>query len=151
MRAFYLGWVIWQTPSAKFEVRAKCPTPNGVIPAETVKIVSGPSRILQTLSDESSAVFPLSWSHYVRLISVENPTARAFYEVEAIRGGWSVRQLDRQIGTQFFERTAHSTRQAVHRAITLRRGFHGCHEHFKKEEDWYFLNFLDGTQPAVHM
>ncbi|MEI6149945.1 MAG: PDDEXK nuclease domain-containing protein, partial [bacterium] len=54
-----------------------------------------------------------SWSHYVRLISVENPLARAFYEVEAIRSGWSVRQLDRQIGTQFFERTAHSTRQAV--------------------------------------
>ena len=38
-------------------------------------------------------------------MSVEKPHARAFYEAEAIRGGWSVRQLDRQIGTQFFERT----------------------------------------------
>lgn len=54
------------------------------------------------------AAFPLSWSHYVRLLSVEKPQARAFYESEAIRGGWSVRQLDRQISTQFFERTAHS-------------------------------------------
>ena len=41
------------------------------------------------------------------------PHARAFYEAEAIRGGWSVRQLDRQIGTQFFERTSHSKQQAA--------------------------------------
>ncbi|MFM8263923.1 MAG: YhcG family protein [Pirellula sp.] len=56
--------------------------------------------------------FPLSWSHYVRLMSVDKPFARAFYESEAIRGGWSVRQLDRQISTQFFERTS-SSKQKV--------------------------------------
>ena len=43
-------------------------------------------------------------------MSVNNPRARAFYESEAIRGGWSVRQLDRQISTQFYERTVHSKR-----------------------------------------
>jgi predicted nuclease of restriction endonuclease-like (RecB) superfamily len=43
-------------------------------------------------------------------MSVENLQARAFYESEAIRGGWSVRQLDRQIGTQFYERALHSER-----------------------------------------
>jgi len=37
-------------------------------------------------------------------MAVANPRARAFYEKEAIRGGWSVRQLDRQISTQFYER-----------------------------------------------
>lgn len=31
--------------------------------------------------------------------------ARSFYETEAIRGSWSIRQLERQIGTQFYERT----------------------------------------------
>lgn len=42
--------------------------------------------------------FPLSWSHYVLLIRRTNSTeARSFYETEALRGGWSVRQLDRQI------------------------------------------------------
>ena len=50
--------------------------------------------------------FPLSWSHYVRLLSVEKPEARAFYETESLRGGWSVRQLDRQVSTLFYERTA---------------------------------------------
>jgi predicted nuclease of restriction endonuclease-like (RecB) superfamily len=39
-------------------------------------------------------------------MSVEDDFARWFYEDEAIRGAWSVRQLDRQISTQFFERTA---------------------------------------------
>ena len=46
--------------------------------------------------------FLLSWS-YVRLLSVKDPQARTFYETEALRSGWSVRQLDRQIGIQFYE------------------------------------------------
>ena len=50
--------------------------------------------------------FPLPWSHYVRLMSVKDDFARWFYEDEAIKGAWSVRQLDRQISTQFYERTA---------------------------------------------
>ncbi len=41
------------------------------------------------------------------------PEARAFYEEEALRGGWSVRQLDRQIESQFFERTALSRNKAA--------------------------------------
>ena len=57
--------------------------------------------------------FRFSWSHYVRLMSVTTARAQAFYEAEAIRGGWSVRQLDRQINTQFYERSSHSKRQAA--------------------------------------
>ncbi len=53
--------------------------------------------------------FPLPWSAYVRLLSVKTEHARAFYETEALRCGWSVRQLDRQITSQFFERTAASS------------------------------------------
>ena len=40
------------------------------------------------------------------LLGARSPEARAFYETEALRGGWTVRQLRRQIGTQFYERTA---------------------------------------------
>jgi len=74
------------------------------------------SPIRQTPSSKSSVpspaiaeltgAFPLSWSHYVRLLGVRNEHARAFYGTEALRGGWTVRQLDRQIGSQFYERTA---------------------------------------------
>ncbi len=50
--------------------------------------------------------FPLSWTHYTRLLRVENPIAREFYQTEALRGGWTVRQLERQISSQFYQRTA---------------------------------------------
>jgi len=49
----------------------------------------------------------------VRLLSVKSPQGRTFYETEALRGGWSVRQLDRQIGSQFYERTALSRDKAA--------------------------------------
>jgi predicted nuclease of restriction endonuclease-like (RecB) superfamily len=58
-----------------------------------------------TVSTLASA-FPLPWSHYVRLLSVKSALAREFYHTEALHGGWSVRQLDRQIASQFYERTA---------------------------------------------
>lgn len=66
-------------------------------------------EIVQTVSAQLADVarcFPLPWSHYVRLLSVKNELARSFYESEALRGGWSNRQLDRQIQTQFYERTS---------------------------------------------
>jgi predicted nuclease of restriction endonuclease-like (RecB) superfamily len=47
----------------------------------------------------------LAWSHYVRLLSVQDPDARRFYETQTLRAGWSVRQLDRQIASQFYERS----------------------------------------------
>lgn len=54
-----------------------------------------------------SRAFPLPWSHYVLLIGrSRSPEAFLFYHTEALRGGWSVRQLQRQIASQFYERTA---------------------------------------------
>jgi len=61
---------------------------------------------------------PLPWSHYVRLLTVRSTEARRFYETEALRGGWTIRQLDRQIGTQFYERTALSRNKSA----MLKRG-----------------------------
>lgn len=91
MRAFYIAWPILQTVSAKSAARR--------LPSS--------ARISQTVSAKSLAPeLPLPWSHYVRLLAVASSDARAFYEAEALRGGWSVRQLERQIDTQFYERTA---------------------------------------------
>ena len=74
-------------------------------------------QIPQTLSAQSHTelnnAFPLPWSAYVRLLSEKDAHARQFYETEALRGGWSVRQLDRQIDSQFYERTAVSKNKAV--------------------------------------
>ena len=58
--------------------------------------------------------FPLSWSHYVMLVRrVKDEQARKFYESETLRSGWSVRQLDRQIATQFYERSLLSKNKAA--------------------------------------
>ena len=46
----------------------------------------------------------LSFSHLVELISIENPIKRTFYEIETIKGCWSVRELRRQIDTLCYER-----------------------------------------------
>ncbi len=81
---------------------------------------SDDEQIRQTASGESDDIdfnelisaFPLPWSAYVRLMSLKNPNARRFYEAEALRGGWSVRQLNRQISSQFDERTALSKNKA---------------------------------------
>jgi predicted nuclease of restriction endonuclease-like (RecB) superfamily len=71
----------------------------------------GTAGISQTVSAKLAApgAFPLSWSHYVRLLSVVEPGARRHYEAEAIRGGWSARQLDRQISTLASQRSRSAT------------------------------------------
>ena len=46
----------------------------------------------------------LSWTHYRMLLKVERRDVRDFYEIEAIRNGWSARQLERQINSFLFER-----------------------------------------------
>ncbi len=92
------------TVSGQSEAAENLPTVSvdlEVLPAE---IASTPSRLL-TLAEVARA-FPLPWSHYVLLMSARSPEARDFYHAEALRGGWSVRQLDRQINSLFYERTA---------------------------------------------
>ena len=96
MKAFYLAWPIQRINISE----------------------SGGCRILQTVSAESSlsriaSRFTLPWSAYIRLLSVKNENARRFYEAEALRGGWMVRQLRRQIDSQFYERTALSRTKAA--------------------------------------
>lgn len=74
-------------------------------------VISTVSRRL-TLGEIARA-FPLPWSHYVLLMSARSSEARAFYHAEALRGGWSVRQLQRQMDSQFYERTALSRDKAA--------------------------------------
>jgi predicted nuclease of restriction endonuclease-like (RecB) superfamily len=47
----------------------------------------------------------LSFSHFVELIKLDDPLKRAFYEMECIKGTWSVRELQRQIESLYFERS----------------------------------------------
>jgi len=50
----------------------------------------------------------LSWSHYRQLLRVTRTEARAFYEIEALRNAWSVRELQRQTASLLYDRLAKS-------------------------------------------
>jgi predicted nuclease of restriction endonuclease-like (RecB) superfamily len=102
-----IGGQILQTVSEKLSRSEKCQTLSGKSAVPISAAASQKSEIGLALYLEALChAFPLSWSHYVRLLSVEQPGARKFYETESLRGGWSVRQLDRQVSTLFYERTA---------------------------------------------
>ena len=51
----------------------------------------------------------ISFTHFSLIMTVESPLARVFYELETIKGTWSVRELKRQIHTNYFERSAISS------------------------------------------
>lgn len=119
MRAFYL---CWSSPQVGDKSRKK----------------------VQTLSGESGAPrFPLPWSHYVTLLAVQNDGARAFYEREALAGGWTIRQLKRQVGSQFFERTALSKNKAAMLRKGERREDGDAVSPAEEIKDPMLLEFLD--------
>jgi predicted nuclease of restriction endonuclease-like (RecB) superfamily len=99
-RQFYLAWPsseIRQKSSAESPaIQAPTPQPDVAVSAE---LVSG--DVLPV-----AAAFRLPWSAYVRLLSLKTEPARRFYEMEALRNGWTVKQLDRQINSMLYERIA---------------------------------------------
>ncbi|KGO86735.1 50S ribosomal protein L31 [Flavobacterium rivuli WB 3.3-2 = DSM 21788] len=46
----------------------------------------------------------LSWSHYRTLLRIENNNKREYYIAETVKNNWSVRQMERQINSQLYER-----------------------------------------------
>jgi len=50
--------------------------------------------------------FPLGWSHYVELLTIDSEPERRFYEIESASNHWSVRELQRQIATSLYQRLA---------------------------------------------
>jgi predicted nuclease of restriction endonuclease-like (RecB) superfamily len=57
----------------------------------------------------AQAVLRFSWTHLIEFIAIEDPWKRAFFENECLNGNWSVRQLQRQIGSLLYERTGLSS------------------------------------------
>jgi predicted nuclease of restriction endonuclease-like (RecB) superfamily len=74
-------------------------------------------EIVQTVSAQSAIppetlISQLSFSHFALLVGLDDENKRRFYEQEALRGQWSVRELKRQIAALYFERSGLSTDQA---------------------------------------
>jgi len=55
---------------------------------------------------ENAAPFTLPWSHYLLLMRIKDENERKFYEIEATRGAWSIRALQRQYNSSLYERLA---------------------------------------------
>lgn len=64
----------------------------------------------KSISETSSRLFkgkvpfPLSWSHYVLLMRIEDINERNFYELESANQNWSIRELKRQFNSALYER-----------------------------------------------
>jgi predicted nuclease of restriction endonuclease-like (RecB) superfamily len=71
------------------------------------------TTLLAKSRDRIVTLFPstLGWSHYATLIKIEDASVRAFYEIEAARQSWTVRELNRQIATMLYHRLAKSRDQ----------------------------------------
>ena len=75
-------------------------------------LVYSQDEIQQTASAECADLpktregraFPLSWSHYLKLMRIEDENERHFYEIEAVRQGWSLAELNRQYDSSLYER-----------------------------------------------
>ncbi len=83
--------------------------PNGLkISSPAVTKLTKPSQAVPR-SLLIQQLFHFSWTHFIEFIGIDDSWKRAFYENECLKGNWSKRQLQRQIGSLFYERTGLST------------------------------------------
>ena len=91
----------------------------------------------------------LTWSHYRRLISVDNDQARLWYMNEAADGVWSTRQLDRQISSLYYERLlASKEKKTVKREAEDKMGQIAPQQFIRDPFVLEFLNLKD--YPSLH-
>lgn len=83
----------------------------------------------------------LSWTHYRSLMKVQDESARAFYLEEAVKSGWSSRQLERQINTMYYHRILASRDKAS--VFAEIQTIEPKPEYEKIIKDPYVLEFLD--------
>lgn len=106
-KQFYLAYPqIIQTLSEQFQLIDFHKSTIGRSAIEQLeKVQSTPANLLLNR---------LSFSHFIELIKADSPLKRIFYETEAIKNNWSVRELSRAMGSMLFERTGLSKdKQAV--------------------------------------
>jgi len=110
-REFYRAYPeILQTVSAELQRAGlrqtlHLPTPSTVESAVAPPALPGiaPALLLSRLS----------FSHFLELLVLERPLQRRFYEVQAVKNNWSVRELKRAIDSALYERTGLSTDKAA--------------------------------------
>jgi len=91
----------------------------------------------------------LSYTHLIELMKISDNLKRAFYEIECISGNWSVRELQRQIGSLLFERTGLSSNKERLLEITNNKSVKYLPEDIIR--DPYMLEFLGLKQSEIFL
>ncbi len=86
--------------------------------AQIRQSLTSESRIVESVPPQSlpavpELIFRLSFTHLNELIQIADLTQRRFYEIECMRGNWSVRELRRQIASLYFQRSGLSVDKAT--------------------------------------
>jgi predicted nuclease of restriction endonuclease-like (RecB) superfamily len=86
----------------------------------------------------------LSFTHFVELIKLDNPLQQSFYEIECVRGNWSARELKRQMGSSYYERSGLSkNKEKLSKLIREEAHTLAPHDFIR---DFYIFEFL-GLKP----
>lgn len=123
MRLFYIEYPISQTVSAELQEQQN-------------------SEALSRKSE--TPTFRLSWSHYQLLIRIADKKERSFYEIEAVKNQWSLRELKRQFDSALFLRLALSTdKEGVKLLVTEGQLIENPKDAVKDPYILEFLNFKE--------
>lgn len=90
MRQFYLVYSNYETTSRISSI------PDIAIPSSGLKELQNTETHAVSIYEKPSRKLILSWSHYLKLIRIENPDERSFYEIECAANNWSLKELQRQ-------------------------------------------------------
>ena len=137
MRRFYLVYSKSETLSRQSELLK--------LPAVSTKSPAG--RKSETLSRISPIIFQLSWSHYVFLMNLPE-NERKFYEIEAVKQNWSLRELERQFNSSLYERLALS--RDKHKVMKLSEKGHTIEKPDDIVRKPYVLEFLGLKEEASY-
>jgi predicted nuclease of restriction endonuclease-like (RecB) superfamily len=139
MRKFFLEFSprIQQTLSAKLARPGISQTPSAQFAL---------AGISQTPSAKLRTPFPLSWSHYVLLLTIKDGDERSFYEIESTNESWSLSELKRQKASALYERLAISRDKAGVRRLAEKGQVVAKPEDVLKEP--YVLEFLGLDEKA---
>lgn len=99
-------------------------------------------------STDTGRKFFLSWSHYLKLMRIDNVAERHFYEIEAVKNDWSLSELKRQYNSSLYERLALSSdKESVQRLALEGQVIEKPSDIVK---DPYVLEFLDLPELAAY-
>ena len=96
MRNFYLVYGKGQTASAGF-------LNKGQTVSDDLDKHNSTTQLSKTKNQKEHR-FLLSWSHYLKLMRIDNLSERQFYEIESRKNNWSVRELNRQYDSALYTR-----------------------------------------------